>query len=68
MSEHGDGMKAVLREMGPDELRAAVKEAFRELLGDYVRMFGWWSIRTIAVAGVGAVIVLILWAGGWKQG
>lgn len=61
----GSVMKTVLREMDPHELRAIVKEAVSDLLGDYAKRFGWWSLRTIGVAGVGAVIVFILWANGY---
>jgi hypothetical protein len=64
----GTVLKAILREMGADELRAVVKEAFRELLGEYARTFGWWSLRTIALASVGAVIVFVLWANGYTKG
>lgn len=64
----GEFIKQVLREMGADELRAVVKEAHRELLGEYAKAFGWWSLRTIALACVGAVIVFVLWANGYTKG
>lgn len=54
--------------MGAEQLRAVVKEAISEKIDEYVRRFGWWSLRTISLACVSAVIVFVLWANGYTKG
>lgn len=60
-------VKEAIKEMDAKLLRDLVKDAVKELVGDYVRVFGWWSMRTLAVAGVGGMIVGILWAAGYAK-
>lgn len=60
-------IKQAIKNMDRAEMREVVKEAFRELVGDYVRAFGWWSMRTLAVAAIGAAIVGILYAAGYAK-
>jgi hypothetical protein len=60
-------LKAAVKEMDSRLLREIVKDAVKELVGDYVRLFGWWSLRTMSVAAVGGIIVLILWAAGYAK-
>lgn len=38
------------------QLREAVKDAYKEIIEDYVRKFGWWSLKTLAAIGTGAII------------
>ncbi|MBN50001.1 MAG: hypothetical protein CMN85_10700 [Spongiibacteraceae bacterium] len=49
------------------ELREGAKEGVKELMGDYVREFGWFSLRVLGVASIGAVITFILMMDGWKK-
>ena len=42
--------------LNKQQLREAVKEAYREIVEDYVRKFGWWSLKTLAAIGTGAII------------
>lgn len=60
-------VKEAVKEMDSRVLRGVVKDAVKELLGDYVRLFGWWSLRTVSVAALGAMIVLILWVAGYAK-
>lgn len=60
-------IKAAVRDMDAKVLREVVKDAFKELLADYVRQFGWWSLRTLSLAAIGAAIVGILWAAGYGK-
>lgn len=60
-------IKAAIKDMDSRFLREVVKDAVKELVSDYVRLFGWWSLRTLSVAAVGAVIVGILWAAGYAK-
>lgn len=60
-------IKAAIKDMDSRFLREIVKDAVKELVGDYVRLFGWWSLRTLSVAAVGAMIVAILWAAGYAK-
>lgn len=60
-------VKEAVKEMDSRLLREVVKDAVKELLGDYVRLFGWWSLRTLSVAAVGGIIVGILWAAGYAK-
>lgn len=60
-------VKEAIKEMDSRLLRDIVKDAVKELVGDYVRLFGWWSMRTLSVAAAGGVLVLILWAAGYVK-
>ncbi len=60
-------IKAAIKDIDSRFLREIVKDAVKELVADYVRAFGWWSLRTISVAAVGGIIVLILWAAGYGK-
>lgn len=47
--------------LNKQQLREAVKEAYREIVEDYVRKFGWWSLKTLAAIGTGALIAGAVW-------
>lgn len=66
--EEYDLRKWARRELTHSELREIVKAAHRESIDEYVRKFGWWSIRTIAAMLCGGVVVLALWAAGYTKG
>ena len=54
-------IKAAMKAMSHREQMDVVKAAVKELLADYAKAFGWWSLRCIAVAFVGAVFIFIVW-------
>ena len=60
-------IKAAVKDLDARLLRAVVKDAVKELVADQVRQFGWWSMRTLAYAAVGAAIVGILYAAGYAK-
>ena len=41
------------------------KEAWKELIGEYVQKFGWFSISTMALLLIGALLYFILTHSGW---
>ncbi len=41
------------------------KTAWKELLGEYVQKFGWFSLSVIGVATIGALIWFVLISQGW---
>ena len=46
--------------MTPEEHKEAVKEAFKEWLDDLILQFGKWSLKTIAAAAFGFLIVFLI--------
>ena len=43
-----------------EQLRSAVKDAYKELIGDYIRTFGWWSLKTLGAMAIGGIVALAL--------
>ncbi len=60
-------IKAAVKEMDSRLLREVIKDAVKELIDEYVRLFGWWSLRTLTVAAVGVLIMLALYAAGYAK-
>lgn len=60
-------IKAAVKEMDSRLLREVIKDAVKELIADSVRVFGWWSLRTLTVAAVGGLIMLALYAAGYAK-
>lgn len=60
-------VKAAIKAMEASEQREIVKQAVKELLAEYAKAFGWWSLRYLSVALIGAVILFILYANGWTK-
>lgn len=60
-------IKAAVKEMDSRLLREVIKDAVKELIAEYVRLFGWWSLRTLTVAAVGGLIMLALYAAGYAK-
>ena len=52
---------AAIAAVNRQQLREAVKEAYKEIVEDYVRKFGWWSLKTLAAIGTGALIAGAVW-------
>lgn len=48
-------------------IKEAMKEAFKEYVDEKVRQFGKWSLRTIAVAVLAALLYFILSINGWQH-
>lgn len=52
------------------EMKALMKEAYKEAQKEWMdaklQEVGKWSLRTIAVFAIGALVFFILWANGWK--
>ena len=46
--------------MTPEEQKEAVKEAFKEWLDELILKFGKWSLKTIAAACFGIIIVFLV--------
>lgn len=53
--------------MSEQETKEALKEALKEWLDDKLAQVGWWSIKTFAVAGLGALAYFILIMNGWHK-
>ena len=70
MSHHDEDAAEAHRavtELRKREILDATKTAVKELIDEYVQIFGWWSLKTVAVALVGAGLIAILWAEGWHK-
>lgn len=55
------------RNMGREEMKAAVKEGIKEWLDDKFRVFGKWSAASIAALALAALVYFILRMNGWQQ-
>lgn len=60
-------VKAAIKAMEDSAQREIVKQAVKELLAEYAKSFGWWSLRYIGVALIGALVLFILYANGWAK-
>lgn len=60
-------IKEAVKAMTEAEQRKIVKEAIKELMGEYIRTFGWWSTRTLSLLVLGALILFILQVNGWTR-
>ena len=60
-------IKEAIKEMDSRVIRDVVKDAVKELVGEQVRLFGWWSLRTLGYAAVGAAIIAALWLAGFQK-
>lgn len=57
----------VLSELSKNELRLVVKSAIKEWLDEQTLKFGRWTIRWLAMAGLGLFLYFILTAQGWQK-
>lgn len=48
-------------------IKDAMKEAFKEYLDEKTRQFGKWSLRTIAILALAALVYFILSMNGWQH-
>lgn len=59
-----------LSDLSPEEyrreLREGAKEGVKELTREYVQQFGYFSLKVLGVAGIGALITFILTMEGWR--
>lgn len=62
-----DDTKRVLQELSKAELKLVVKDAIKEWLDEQTLKFGKWTIRWLALAAFGGLILFILNAQGWTQ-
>jgi hypothetical protein len=53
--------------MNKEDLKAAYKEAVKEWLDSQFAEVGKWTVRTLLVAAIGAVIYFVLIMNGWKR-
>jgi hypothetical protein len=53
--------------MGPDETKAALKEALKEWLDSKFAAFGKWSLTTIAACALAVLTYFILQINGWHR-
>ncbi len=60
-------IKKSLESLDSRVLRDIFKEAWRELLREYVTAFGWFSISTIGLSVIGALIYFVLTMNGWMH-
>jgi hypothetical protein len=47
-------------------MKAAVKEGIKEWLDEKFTQLGKWSLTSIALLGLAALLYFILWSNGWK--
>lgn len=59
--------KQAIKAMADAQQRQLIKDAIKELLGEYVNTFGWWSTRTLALLVLGAAIMFVLQVNGWSK-
>jgi len=50
-----------LHSLTKKEVMEATKEAVKELVREHVTMFGWWSLKTLSVSILGAVIIFAIY-------
>lgn len=50
-----------------DDTKEAVKEAFKEWVDEKVQAFGWWSLKTIGMLIVGAILYFFVQTHGFKR-
>lgn len=62
-----DDTKRVLQELSKAELKLVVKDAIKEWLDEQTLKFGKWTIRWLALAAFGGLMLFILNAQGWTQ-
>ncbi len=53
--------------MTHDESKEILKEALKEWLDEKLAEFGWFSLKTLAIAGLGALVYFILVMNGWSK-
>ena len=63
-----DPNQRVLGPLTRRELIDATKAAFKEMVREAMAEFGRWSLKTLGVLLIGAVIVFVLWANGYVKG
>ena len=56
-----------MSELNEEKTKEALKEALKEWLNEKLAELGLWSLRTIAVAGLGALVYFILTMNGWHK-
>lgn len=56
-----------MSELNNNEVKDALKEALKEWLNEKLSELGMWSFKTIAVAGLGALVYFILTMNGWHK-
>ena len=50
------------RDIDRDIIKESFKEGLKEWLDEKIKEFGWFSIKTLAALGLGAMIYIIIWA------
>ncbi len=60
-------VKKSLEQLQAAELRAVFKDAWKELVREYVTEFGWFAAKTLTLLVVGAGIYFILVSNGWTH-
>ena len=53
--------------MSREEEKQLLKEALKEWLDDKLSEFGWFSIKTLVIAAMGALVYFILLMNGWTR-
>ena len=53
------------RHMNDEKQKELYKQAWKELLDEYVLKFGWFSIATITLLIIGALVYFVLTNQGW---
>lgn len=48
-------------------MKEAYKEASKEIISEYITKFGWFSVKTIAVLLVVALLYFVLSMNGWRH-
>lgn len=56
-----------MSDINENQVKEALKEALKEWLNEKLAELGLWSFRTIAVAGLGALVYFILSMNGWHK-
>jgi len=49
------------------DTKQALKDALKEWLDERVADVGWWSVRTLTLLGLGALVYFILQTNGWHK-
>lgn len=61
---YSDRDREVIANLTRRELVDAAKQGYKELVREYVGLFGWFALKTVGVAIIGALIVFLINYGG----
>lgn len=50
-----------------EETKALMKQAIKEYISELVKDFGWFSLKTLALAGIAGIIYIALVSQGWHR-